>query len=409
MDPILHKIIPKMKKQTKFIVVNHIPKSVIIKTESCVLHPYIKNLVLKGFSDLETSKFFTLRNLLFHSLENIPSEIKTYDGLKNFVNSTLKEFYSFQSEGFVNQRNLECNKIFNIFRSLYPHYNEIFKGDNPSYVSWRYELEHFHNLIILILLFELELYLINDVSDVLEDDIKKEERVLLKQDRTELNALLSGGMRLSLSKNRLLVTDRIYVGFDTEYKTVDSTHNKILCYTTSTLTESFLKIRTGTIDFSLKDGLTHLPQTSELISTGIKLIRFLRNKKDFELNHLKMLLSKNRALRCMELHNQDVIFKMNSLEVNDIKSTFFDLRENPAVYSFKNMLDGVLNEHEQPVISKVVDLSAFTPTIKKECFIAAHFTTADVSLFHDFEEIKDKFTVLNKSFLTLDKLISYKN
>jgi len=366
-------------------------------------------LVLKGFSDLETSKFFTLRNLLFHSLENIPSEIKTYDGLKNFVNSTLKEFYSFQSEGFVNQRNLECNKIFNIFRSLYPQYNEIFKGDNPSYVSWRYELEHFHNLIILILLFELELYLINDVSDVLVDDIKKEERVLLKQDRTELNALLSGGMRLSLSKNRLLVTDRIYVGFDTEYKTVDSTHNKILCYTTSTLTESFLKIRTGTIDFSLKDGLTHLPQTSELISTGIKLIRFLRNKKDFELNHLKMLLSKNRALRCMELHNQDVIFKMNSLEVNDIKSTFFDLRENPAVYSFKNMLDGVLNEHEQPVISKVVDLSAFTPTIKKECFIAAHFTTADVSLFHDFEEIKDKFTVLNKSFLTLDKLISYKN
>jgi len=255
----------------------------------------------------------------------------------------------------------------------------------------------------------MELYLINNLSEDVEDDFKKEERVLLKQAKTELNALLSGGIRLSLSKNRLLVTDRIYVGFDTEYKSVDSTQNKILCYTTSTLTESFLKIRTGNIDFSLKEGLSYLPQTSDLISTGVKFIRFLRNKKDFELNQLKMLLSKDRALRNMELYNQDVIFKMNSLDINDIKSTFFDLRKNPSTFSFKNMLEGVLNEHKKPIILKAVDLSLFNPTIKQECFLTAHFTTADVSLLSDFNEIKDKFTVLNKSFLTLDKLLSYKN
>lgn len=267
-------------------------------------------------------------------------------------------------------------------------------------------MEHFHNLIILILLFETELYLINRVFE--DDDFKKEEHVFLKQDKTELNSLLSGGIRLSLSKNRLLITDRIYVGFDTEYKTVDSTTNKILCYTTSTLTESFLKIRAGNIDFSLKDGLSYLPQTSDLISTGVKLIRFLRNKKDFELDELKKTLEKNRVLRSMELYNQDLIFKMNSLKINDIKSTFFDVRENPSVYSFKSLIEGVLSEHKQPAILKAVDLTAFNPTLKQECFIAAHFTTADVSLFNDFDEIKDKFTVLNKSFLTLDKLISYK-
>jgi len=124
-----------MKKQTKFITVNYIPKSVILKTESCILHPYIKNLILKGFSSLEISMFFSIRNLLFYSLENEPSEIKTYDSLKGFVDLTLKEFYSFQSDGFVNQRNLECNKIFNIFRSLYPQYNEIFKAGNPPFIS----------------------------------------------------------------------------------------------------------------------------------------------------------------------------------------------------------------------------------------------------------------------------------
>jgi len=121
--------------KNKLIMVNHIPKSVILKTESSILHPYLKNLVLKGFLDREISMFFTLRNLLFYSLENEPSEIKTYDSLKNFINQVLKEFYSFQSEGFVNERNLECNKIFNIFRSLYPQYNEIFKKDNRSFIS----------------------------------------------------------------------------------------------------------------------------------------------------------------------------------------------------------------------------------------------------------------------------------
>ena len=395
-----------MKKQTKFIMVNHIPKSVVLKTENCGLHPYIKNLNLKDFSSQETFMFFTFRNLLFFSLDYQPSEIKSYADLKTFFDCVLKEFYSFQSDGFVNQRNLKINKIFNIFRSLYPCYNEIFDIGNPPFISWRYELEHFHNLIILVLIFELELYISN--HSVEENDNTIEELVLMKQVRSELNSLLSGGIRLSLSKNRLLVVDRIYVGFDTEYKSLDSRTNKILCYTTSTLTESFIKIRNGNVDYSLKEGLSYIPQTSMLISIGIKLIRFLRNKKDFELENLKRSLKKDRNLKCLVLDNHDFIFKADSISINSINSSFFDLRNNPSSYSFKNMLDVILKDHKQPMIIKSLKLTGFNPTLKQECFLTAHFTAADVSLFNDFEEIKDKFTVLNKSFLTLDKLISYK-
>jgi len=387
---------------------------VLLKTESCILHPYVKNLILKGFSFQETSMFFTLRNLLFFSLDDNPSEIKSYGSLKTFFDRAQKEFYSFQSDGFVNQRNLKSNKIFNIFRSLYPCYNEIFDVGKPPFISWRYELEHFHNLIILILLFELELYLDNYIAEddyIAEDnevDIRSEEKILLKQVRCELNSLLSGGIRISLSKNRLQVVDRIYVGFDTEYKPLDSRTNKILCYTTSTVTESYIKIRDGNIDYSLKDGLVYLPQTSIFISTGVKLIRFLRNKKDFELETLRKSLEKDRGLKTLILHNQDVIFKADSISIKAINSTFFDLRKDPSSYSFKNLLDVILHEHEQPTILKLVDLTGFNPTLKQECFLTAHFTTADISLFNDFEEIKDKFVILNKSFLTLDKLISYK-
>jgi len=406
-------------KQSKNLMVNYIPKSAIEKTLKSNLHPYINAAKIKGSLNLELSMFFTLRNLLFYVLEDQPLEIKNYTNLKLFIKKVLNEFYSFQSEGFVNQRNLECNRIFNIFRSFYPRYSEIFKVNQPSLVTWGYELEHFHNLIILVLLFEIELYRTNNAMTEVEveggeeeeEDFKIEERDFLKQDRAELNSLLSGGIRLSLSKNRLLVTDRIYVGFDTEFKTVDSTTNKLLCYTTSTLTESFIKIRDGNVDFSLKDGINYFPQTSSLISAGVFLVRSLRGKKDFELEELKKILGEDTSLTCLKLNNQDLLYKRFLKKVNSIKSiksTFFDVRENASKYSFKSLLDETLADHNQPICLDDLHQLGFNPTLKRECFLTAHFTTADVSLFSDFEEIKDKFTVLNKSFLTLDRAVSYK-
>jgi len=401
-------------KQSKNLMVNYIPKSAIEKTLKGNLHPYINATILKGSLNLELSMFITLRNLLFYILEDQPLEIKSYGNLKLFIKKVLNEFYSFQSEGFVNQRNLECNRIFNVFRSFYPRYSEIFKVNKPSQVTWGYELEHFHNLIILVLLFEIELYLANSAMVEVEgegeeeEDFKIEERDFLKQDRAELNSLLSGGIRLSLSKNRLLVTDRIYVGFDTEFKTVDNVTNKLLCYTTSTLTESFIKIRDGNVDFSLKDGINYFPQTSSLISAGVFLVRSLRGKKDFELEELKNILGEDTSLTCLKLNNHDLLYKRCSRKVNSIKSTFFDVRENASKYSFKGLLDETLANHNQSTYLDDLRRLGFNPTLKRECFLTAHFTTADVSLFSDFEEIKDKFTVLNKSFLTLDRTISYK-
>lgn len=400
----------KIKRQRQnYAVVNHIPKTVMKKLENSEIHPFLKNLNLNSYLKLESSMFFTLRNLLFYSIENNPSVIRDYKSLKSFIDGILKEFYSFQSEGFVNRRGLECNKIFNVFRSIYPQYNEIFRVDKRSLISWRYELEHFHNLIILILLFEVELYLKNHVVSV-DSDLESEELTFLKEDRSNLNSLLSGGIRNSLSKNRLLIVERLYVGFDTEYKSLDSTHNKILCYTTSTLTESLIKIRSKDVDFSLKDGLIHQPQTSNLIRTGVNLIRFLRNKRDFELDELSRFFQKDESLSCLVLYNQDLLFKKNSIDIDLIKSNFFDLRQDPSVYSFKNLLDEILVGYKPVDYSNFYtrSLTDFNPTIKKECFLTAHFTTADVSSFSDFDEIKDRFTVLNKSFLTLDKLISYK-
>jgi len=149
----------KYKNKYKKIVVNYIPKDVVDDLKQIkIIHPLIKNLCFEGFSSRELAVFFTLRSLLFCLLKTNPSEILVYEELNNFLSKILTLFYQFNLDGYVNRQNMELNKIFNIFRSFYPFYKDVFTQGKKS-LSSNHELEHFHNLIILILLFEIELYI----------------------------------------------------------------------------------------------------------------------------------------------------------------------------------------------------------------------------------------------------------
>jgi len=222
---------------------------------------------------------------------------------------------------------------------------------------------------------------------------------------------LSGGIRVSLSRNRLIIQDRIYVGFDTEYKTLDSQTNGILCYTTASVSESLLKIRSSKIDFSLKDGRVYLPKTTGLITMGVRLIRFLRGKKDFELEKLKVLLDGEVCLEKLVLFNDDVVYKQKAFDVNEIHTSFHDVKSDISQYSLVKILENVFETHKVDSGSKTSFFSEYTqklkPLYRPECYLIAHFTTADVSLLADFPEMKNRFSVLNKSFLTLEKTLSF--
>jgi len=43
--------------------------------------------------------------------------------------------------------------------------------------------------------------------------------------------------------------------------------------------------------------------------------------------------------------------------------------------------------------------------VRKELYLIAHFTTADICSLSDFHEIKNRFNILRKSFVTLDKAV----
>jgi len=245
-----------------------------------------------------------------------------------------------------------------------------------------------------------------------QDDDYNDKIVNLKYEMSLLTKSLSGGIRVSLSRNRLQLINRLYVGFDTEYKTVDSITNSLLCYTTASLSETIIKIRDESVDFSLKEGVVFQPKTTGMIITGVKLLRYLRQKNDSILDDLKDLLLQDSSVECLVLKNNDMVFRLKTFDIDGIREKYVDLSMNPSFFSFRCLMDELLNQQEEVEQNKkfflLLQSLNLKPTIRNECTLIAHFTTADVSLFHDFGEIKTKFTVLSKSFLTLDKFLNYR-
>ena len=392
----------KMKMKMKKQIVNFIPLPVLsLLGERLVeLLKMVKMLGLdSSYSREGTVLFFIFRSVLFHSFGYDPLKTLNVEEYKSFLSVILSEFYRFKTEGFVNQENMEENKIFMILRSFYPSLSKVF-DECQSHRSYSYELEHYHNLVILILLYELE--------KTLKITPGKDEITDLKTERGLLNKTLSGCIRSSISRNRLIILNKKYIAFDTEYTNQDSSTNKLLCYTTASVSETLLKIRTCEVNYSLTQGQDFIPKTSPLIEVCVKLIRNLRGKQDVEIRELENRLSLTGSLMKLELKNGDVIFK-ERIGFDKIKSSFFDLRSDPALYSFKKLLENHLEkpkETETEIYRSFIDLN-LKPTVKNESVLLAHFTTADVSLFSDFDDIKTKFTVISKSFLTLDKFLTF--
>lgn len=409
MNPILFmNMNMNMNKNTKTKIINFIPLSVLstLNLPSDSFLKMISTLDLNCYyKKEETALFFVFRSILLKTVGFDPYTTMDFKNLESFIELTLKELYVFKSEGFVNQENMELNKIFCIFRSFYPETKDVFLSSRKSLISMSFELEHFHNLVILTILYEIEKTIKR--MDFSKTDRDKEEMFFLKNERGSIQKTLSGGIRSSLSKNRLVLLKRLYVGFDTEYINQDCKTNRLLCYTTATLSECLLKIRDDTVDFSLKDGLTHLPKTAPLISTVVRLIRQERGKKDCELEELKETLI--RTFDKTQLNNSDIMFKSKKPKYEDIQTNFIDLRQDQSLYSFKNLMELVLKKTSSDSSFECFNnhLKNLNPTIKQECILLAHFTTADVSLFDDFNEIKTNFSVLSKSFLTLDKGLSF--
>jgi len=146
----------KMKMKTKYLIKNYIPLKNLKDLHSNIQSSHQFFVNLKTFDVKSLASILIIRNLLFILTNTNPQKVLSLDELSVFVSKCQCLLYNFKDKGFVNGFIMEKNEIFNIFRSLYPSFNDIFRIPK---INNLFEIEHFHNLIILILIFEIDNYI----------------------------------------------------------------------------------------------------------------------------------------------------------------------------------------------------------------------------------------------------------
>lgn len=120
---------------------------------------------------------------------------------------------------------------------------------------------------------------------------------------TRVKNVLSGGVRSAISLNRVSIEDRVYTGFDTEFKTLDHWRNDLLCLTTASERRILLRVREILIDHDVTNNPSGLlskrekiPVTEQLLKAVVLVIRDLAGKKDVEVEKLISSLNDNPVL-----------------------------------------------------------------------------------------------------------------
>jgi len=170
-----------------------------------------------------------------------------YESLTSFLNVVEGELHLHKRKGFVNWELMESNEVYNIFRSLFISKSEIFR-DFSEGTEIHFELEHFHNCVLLLLILELELFInrLQKEMGLIEDEVEMEllmaRKIILKNRKGRLMSMISPGVRSCLSKRRVRIQSTIFIGFDTEFKVRNDRFNELLAYSTASLSRTSLEI-----------------------------------------------------------------------------------------------------------------------------------------------------------------------
>ena len=349
------------------------------------------------FYNIKTlNKVFLLRTYLFNMLHLPSDKILNYHELESFQDGVMNLLHS--NNGYLNNEKLAYNKLLNFFRSSYQVdlngcYNEV---------------QCFHTLIILIILLEYELYscYYEDLYNIKTIDKKFVKTVLLdiKETKRFLRSLLTLEVRVLLSKTRINLMNKIYSGFDTEFQMLSSGCNEMLAYTICSYSKQFICIKN--LEFDISGRLC-----KEELITLIKILRFLNKKFDIEIDQLSEKLSAEKEeIEKIECKNFILFSKKEKSLREFFKNSFYDLEETGNVYSLRELLKNSLESQKE----RIIELTEFHQNllkkvklpripVRKEVSLIAHFTTADVSSLADFQEFKSKFSILRKSFVSLEK------
>ena len=381
---------------------------------SRMLHNLGKSNVFEIVSSKSVSKLMVLNRLLFE-LSGVEYGDLTYDDLLQHVNSITNYLYNYKQLGYVNANLLEVNPVYKILRSVFVTQENVFNDDNQRSL---FELEHLHNLILLCLVMEIDLFLQTKSIYSTLTNKQEDEFDFLRVLRSRVLGNVSPAFRSIISMNRLSYIKRVYNGFDTEYNTLDSKQTKLLCYTTASYSELFLRIKLLKVDYTITNHhgeFNSKPVASNYIETVIMLIRLINDKNDIKTYKLVNALRKSSVFECLTTETA-LIFKVkrsSELKPSDFTVNYVDLLKDPSIYSLGNLVRDSIEVNNSCLVNHLkifnnfliecgYDVQSNKIRIHKELYLIAHFTTADVCSWSDFNDYKTKFAILRKSFVSLE-------
>lgn len=364
------------------------------------------------------SRLMVLNRLLFE-MSGVKYSNLTFESLLKHVQIVTDMLYNYKKQGYVNANSMIENSVYGILRSIFIEQKDVFTANKTRSI---FELEHFHNLILLCLILEFDLFLSTKSKwcNLTEDQIAEYDYVKIMRLRIMNN--ITAPIRSSLSKGRLNFIMRTYTGFDTEYNTVDNTKTKLLCYTTATHSDLLLRIKKIRLDYTIVNyhgAFDSKPAVYKELECLVSLIRLVNGKNDLKIDQLLDNLKSDTLLETLETESSFLIkFKpSNELTPADFITRYVDLLTNPSVYSFSKLVadsvsDGSLKIEKELSKFKTKLTSLNYDIVQKnkialikEVYLIAHFTTADITSWSDFDAIKGEFSILRKSFVTIDRVI----
>lgn len=349
-----------------------------------------------------------------------------YKSLTSFLDVVEGKLHMHKRKGFVNWELMESNEVFNIFRSLFISKSGIFRDfSEVSEVSEGtdiyFELEHFHNCVLLLLILELELFIKRMDEELERTKVEMEmekimaRKIILKNRRGKLLSMISPGVRSCLSKKRVRIQTSVFIGFDTEFKVRNDRFNELLAYSSASLSRTSLEISDFTVNYVITNSkcTDRSPLVSREMESLILIIRFIRGREDFKVPQLISNL-REKGVSPKKMQGK-LVFNRYNPRIDGIKTLFKDLRN--AEYRLAEVLDTSIGVQEAGVLNDIdffhdiLILSDFNKRLflmKRECYLIAHFNVADIASALDFEMFKPWLSVLRKSFVTF-KAMRYKN
>lgn len=342
-----------------------------------------------------------LLHTLVRRLGNISEDHEfNYESLTAYLDVVEGKLHMHKRKGYVNWELMESNEVFNIFRSLFISKSEIFRNFSEGPEIY-FELEHFHNSILLLLILELDLF-INSLQKEIEltnDERGMEKlmarKIILKNRKGKLLSMISPGVRSCLSKKRVRVQSSVFIGFDTEFKARNDLFNELLAYSTASLSRTSLEISDFMVNYVITNSknTNRSPLVGREMESLILIIRYLRGREDFKIPQLiSSLIEKEVPYKKVQ---GKLIFSRYNPRIEEIKTLFKDLRG--AEYKIAEVLDSSIGVQENKILNEIdffhdiLSLSNFNKRlflVKRECYLIAHFNVADIASALDFEMFK---------------------